>query len=56
MFPVNMKSFPSCREATERSVMLVAAGNRDWGNKTDVWKSRIKSVMGDKEIRPCDVS
>lgn len=55
MFPVNTKSFPSRRDVTGGMVMLVAAGNRDWGNETDVWKSRIKGVMGDEEIRPCDV-
>ena len=56
MFPVNTKSFPSCGDVTEGAVMLVAAGNRDWGNRTDVWKSGIKSAMGDKERRPCAVS
>lgn len=54
MFPVNTRAALARRNVTE--VMLVAAGSRAWGKETDVWKSRTKSVLGDKEIRPCDVS
>lgn len=53
MFSLNVTSFLSHRGVTEAGVVLAA--ERDWGNRTEVWKSRIKKYKRDRVIRPCDV-
>lgn len=49
MFPVNMRSFPSCGGVTGRAEVLVTAGNR-LGKQNQSLKSKIKNMMGDEEI------